>query len=133
LGAGARSNLPTAEQFAIHLIPVDGVDTAGLAETQASLAEELLAQELDALITNSIAEGLARRILEYGLPIICASESGSRQPRFFAGCVVQCRSNGGALPGRMAIGSGQRTDRRYEHCWRSSVVCGNLVATDLSA
>jgi ABC-type sugar transport system substrate-binding protein len=71
-----------AEQFAIHLIPVDGVDTAGLAETQASLAEELLAQELDALITNSIAEGLARRILEYGLPIICASESGSRHPRF---------------------------------------------------
>ena len=64
------------------MIPVDGVDTAGLAETQASLAEELLAQELDALITNPITEGLARRILESGLPIICASESSLRHPRF---------------------------------------------------
>jgi hypothetical protein len=112
---------------------VDGVDTAGLAETQASLAEELLAQELDALITNPIAEGLARRILEYGLPIICASESGIRHPRFFAGCIIRRCSNGRALPGRTAIGSRQRTERRYEHCWRSSAVCGNLVATDLSA
>ena len=72
-----------AEHLGIHLIPVSGLDTEGLTdEAQASLFDELLAQDLNALVINTIYEDRIRRILESGLPVISASESGIRHPRF---------------------------------------------------
>src|SRR3954468_8348167 len=43
-------------------------------EAQLSLLDDLLAQELDALITPRLPEALARRIVSAGLPIVFTDE-----------------------------------------------------------
>src|SRR5512141_427364 len=58
----------------LDLVPLEG-------DEQVGLLEELLAQELDALVLQSITPGLARPILEAGLPLILAAEIDLHHPR----------------------------------------------------
>ena len=72
-----------AEQSGIHVIPIRDIDGAAISdEAQSCLMQELLAHDLDALIGYCMDENLLRRILQSGLPVICASESVTRHPCF---------------------------------------------------
>jgi signal transduction histidine kinase/ABC-type sugar transport system substrate-binding protein len=74
-----------AEQCAIQLISVDIPDPRGLADqAQVSWVEELLAQELDALISKDLPPKLCLQILESGLPIIYATEMDICHTRFIS-------------------------------------------------
>ncbi len=60
----------SAEHCAMHLVSIDVPDPSGLSDqAQVSWVEELLAQELDALISKNLPQQLCLRILESGLPI----------------------------------------------------------------
>jgi signal transduction histidine kinase/AraC-like DNA-binding protein/ABC-type sugar transport system substrate-binding protein/DNA-binding response OmpR family regulator len=65
-----------AQQLAINLIPIEMADRPELLsrEEQASLVEELLAQELDALICWNLSDSLIYHILDCDLPIIYLAE-----------------------------------------------------------
>ncbi len=72
-----------AEQCVIQLISIDIPETRELADQeQVSWVEELLAQELDALISKDLPLKLCLQIMESGLPIIYATEVDLRHPRF---------------------------------------------------
>jgi len=72
-----------AEQVAVQLVLVN-IDRKRhhSEQAQTNLVEELLAQELQALITSYIPESLVERILDAGLPVIFNSEAAICHPRF---------------------------------------------------
>jgi len=73
-----------AQQLAINLIPIEIADRPEILsrEEQASLVEELLAQELDALICWNLSDSLIYHILDCGLPIIYLAEREFRHALF---------------------------------------------------
>jgi len=72
-----------AQQLGIVLVPIDiGRSTALSNEEPTGLVEELLAQELDALICSYLPERLLYQILEAGVPVIHLTESDIRHPLF---------------------------------------------------
>ncbi|RPJ19450.1 MAG: GAF domain-containing protein, partial [Chloroflexi bacterium] len=73
-----------AQQLGLELIPIE---IAGRADTlsveeQVDVVEELLAQQLNALICWSFPESMIDQILDGGLPVIYLSESEIRHPLF---------------------------------------------------
>src|ERR671919_1075625 len=73
-----------AQQLDLQLIPIEIAgrpDTLSV-EEQIGVIEELLAQQLDALICWSFAESVIYQILESGLPVIYLAESEIRHPLF---------------------------------------------------
>lgn len=74
-----------AQQLAIDLVPIDiGHFSRFSQEEHAELVDELLAQDLDALITTYLPDDLAYRILDFGLPVVHLTESDVRHPLFVA-------------------------------------------------
>src|SRR6185436_17094093 len=73
-----------AQQLAINLIPIEIADRPETLspEEQASLVEELLAQELDALICWNLSDSLIQHILDCSLPIIYLAEREIQHPQF---------------------------------------------------
>jgi signal transduction histidine kinase/AraC-like DNA-binding protein/ABC-type sugar transport system substrate-binding protein len=72
-----------AQQLAIDLVPIDiGYAARFSQEEHAELVDELLAQDLDALISSYLPNDLAYRILDFGLPVIHLTETDVRHPRF---------------------------------------------------
>jgi DNA-binding LacI/PurR family transcriptional regulator len=72
-----------AEQCAIQLISIDIPDPRDLGDqAQVSWLEELLAQELDALIGKDLSLNLCVQIMDSGLPIIYATEVDLSHPLF---------------------------------------------------
>ena len=72
-----------AQQFAIDLVPIDiGHSSRFSMEEHAELVDELLAQDLDALISTYLPDDLAYRILDFGLPIVHLTETDIRHPLF---------------------------------------------------
>src|SRR5262245_1425563 len=72
-----------AQQLGIDLVPIDFGRTWELtAEEQIGLVEELLAQELNALICAYLPDSLAYQILDRGVPVIHLTETDVRHPRF---------------------------------------------------
>ena len=72
-----------AQQLAITLVPVDIGHSSTLgSKEELALVDELLAQDLDALICTFLPDGLAYRLLDFGLPIIQLTESDVRHPLF---------------------------------------------------
>jgi signal transduction histidine kinase/AraC-like DNA-binding protein/ABC-type sugar transport system substrate-binding protein/CheY-like chemotaxis protein len=72
-----------AQQLGIDLVPIDLGRTWELtAEEQIGLVEELLAQELNALICAYLPDSLAYQILERGVPVIHLTETDVCHPRF---------------------------------------------------
>jgi signal transduction histidine kinase/ABC-type sugar transport system substrate-binding protein/AraC-like DNA-binding protein len=73
-----------AQQLGLELIPIEiaGRPDALPAEEQIGVVEELLAQELDALICWSFPEGMIHQILAGGLPVIYLSETELRHALF---------------------------------------------------
>lgn len=72
----------TAARFEAKLVPVGGTEQAdGLSHAeQAALADEYLAEELDALIVRTLPEQLIVQLAVAGLPVICLSESTVHHP-----------------------------------------------------
>ncbi|HEU5100956.1 MAG TPA: ATP-binding protein, partial [Roseiflexaceae bacterium] len=74
-----------AQQLAIDLVPIDIAHASRFShEEHAELVDELLAQDLDALISTFLPDDLAYRILDFGLPVIHLTESDVRHPLFVA-------------------------------------------------
>src|SRR6476469_11049911 len=74
-----------AQQLAIDLVPIDiGHSSRFSKEEHAELVDELLAQDLDALISTFLPDDLAYRILDFGLPVIHLTEAAVRHPLFVA-------------------------------------------------
>jgi signal transduction histidine kinase/ABC-type sugar transport system substrate-binding protein/AraC-like DNA-binding protein len=73
-----------AQQLGLDLIPLEiaGRPDALPLEEQIGVVEELLAQELDALICWSFPQRAIHQILEGGLPVIYLSEARMRHPLF---------------------------------------------------
>jgi signal transduction histidine kinase/ABC-type sugar transport system substrate-binding protein/AraC-like DNA-binding protein/CheY-like chemotaxis protein len=72
-----------AQHLGIDLVPIDFGRTWELtAEEQIGLVEELLAQELNALICAYLPDSLAYQILERGVPVIHLTETDVRHPQF---------------------------------------------------
>ena len=79
----------SAEQSAIQLVSADAYPHRDLTDQErTSWIDELLALELDALISKDLPEQLCMQVLNSGLPIIYASESEVRHPRFSAPFVL---------------------------------------------
>jgi signal transduction histidine kinase/AraC-like DNA-binding protein/DNA-binding response OmpR family regulator len=74
-----------AQQLAIDLVPIDiGHSSRFSKEEHAELVDELLAQDLDALISTYLPDDLAYRILDFGLPVVHLTETAVRHPLFVA-------------------------------------------------
>ncbi|MEP7187600.1 MAG: ATP-binding protein [Roseiflexaceae bacterium] len=74
-----------AQQLAIDLVPIDiGHSSRFSNEEHAELVDELLAQDLDALISTYLPDDLTYRILDFGLPVIHLTESDVCHPLFAA-------------------------------------------------
>jgi signal transduction histidine kinase/AraC-like DNA-binding protein/ABC-type sugar transport system substrate-binding protein len=74
-----------AQQLVIDLVPIDiGHSSRFSKEEHAELVDELLAQDLDALISTYLPDDLAYRILDFGLPVIHLTEADVRHPLFVA-------------------------------------------------
>jgi signal transduction histidine kinase/AraC-like DNA-binding protein/ABC-type sugar transport system substrate-binding protein len=72
-----------AQQFAIDLVPIDiGPSSRFSKEQHTELVDELLAQDLDALVSSYLPDDLAYRILDFGLPVIHLTESDVHHPLF---------------------------------------------------
>src|SRR6185436_6680679 len=73
-----------AQQLGLDLLPLEiaGRPDALPLEEQIGVVEELLAQELDALICWSFPQRMIHQILEGGLPVIYLSEARIRHPLF---------------------------------------------------
>jgi len=73
-----------AQQFGVNLIPIEIADQPTLLtpEEQASLVEELLAEDLGALICWNLPPDMIQHLLDLGLPVIYLSESWIRHPLF---------------------------------------------------
>ncbi len=70
-----------AGQLDVQLLPLES-DLGPLApEERVSILEELLAQNLDALIVGGVDDDLARLILDAGVPLILATEIDLHHPR----------------------------------------------------
>src|SRR4026209_48585 len=79
----------SAEKCAIHLVSADTYPHKELTDQERiSWIDELLALELDALISKDLPEQLCLQVLDSGLPIIFASESEVRHPHFSAPFVL---------------------------------------------
>src|SRR5262245_54946163 len=74
-----------AQQLTIDLVSIDiGHSSRFSKEEHAELVDELLAQDLDALISTCLPDDLAYRILDFGLPVIHLTETDVRHPLFVA-------------------------------------------------
>ncbi len=73
-----------AQQLKVNLIPIEITEEAQSLslEEQASLMDELLAEDLRALISWNLPADMIRRLLDHGLPVIYLCESGIRHPLF---------------------------------------------------
>ncbi len=73
-----------AQDLAVALVSVDAARPPAQLSTeeQISLVEELLAQELDALISTYLPDSLAYRLLDAGIPVIHLTETEVRHPHF---------------------------------------------------
>lgn len=73
-----------AKQFNVILVPIEIAEQpATLAlEEQGALVDELLAEDLDALICWNLPDNMLRRLLDFGLPAIYLSESQITHPLF---------------------------------------------------
>src|SRR5690349_21475742 len=73
-----------AQQLNVNLIPIEIIDhpTTLSPEEQTSLMDELLAEDLGALISWNLPANIVQRLLDLNLPIICPSESRIRHPLF---------------------------------------------------
>src|SRR5688572_25712700 len=73
-----------AQQLNLDLIPIEITDepTRLSPEEQASLVDELLAEDLRALICWSLPADMIRRLLNFGLPLIYLVQSPIRHPLF---------------------------------------------------
>lgn len=72
-----------AQQFAIDLVPINiGHSSRFSKEQHTELVDELLAQDLDALISTYLPDDLAYHILDFGLPVIHLTESDVQHPLF---------------------------------------------------
>jgi signal transduction histidine kinase/AraC-like DNA-binding protein/DNA-binding response OmpR family regulator len=71
-----------AQQLAVDLVAIV-IENLNMRsdEELVSLVEEVLAQDLDALIGWNLSEPLTHRLLEMGLPIVHLSETALRHPR----------------------------------------------------
>jgi signal transduction histidine kinase/ABC-type sugar transport system substrate-binding protein/AraC-like DNA-binding protein len=76
--------LQKAQQLGLQLVPIEiaGRPNSLTPEEQISVVEELLSQELDALICWYFPEKMIQQILARGLPVIYLSESEVRHPLF---------------------------------------------------
>ena len=70
-----------ASQLDVLLIPLEVDLTPLTAEERVGIVEELLAQNLDALIISGLDRTLAYLILDAGVPLIIATENDIRHPR----------------------------------------------------
>jgi hypothetical protein len=70
--------------FDVNLIPIEIADQPALLtpEEQAGLVEELLAEDLGALICWNLPPDMIQHLLDLGLPVIYLSESSIRHPLF---------------------------------------------------
>jgi signal transduction histidine kinase/AraC-like DNA-binding protein len=74
-----------AQQLGIDLLSVDrGFSVTPSAEDEIAFLEELLAQELNALICSYMPDRLVQRVLASGIPVIHLTESDRRHPLFAA-------------------------------------------------
>lgn len=74
-----------AQQLTIDLVPIEiGYAARFSREEHAELVDELLAQDLDALISTYLPDDLTYRILDFGLPVIHLTESDVCHPLFAA-------------------------------------------------
>src|SRR5687768_11132851 len=76
-----------AQQLPIDFIPIDVLIDKHPVVTKhnyANFVDELLAQDLDALITSGFSEELYPFILERNLPIISLVEADLEHPRFIS-------------------------------------------------
>src|SRR5690349_21834690 len=73
-----------AQQLNVNLIPIEITDhpTSLSPEEETSLMDELLAEDLGALICWNLPPNIVQRLLDLELPIICPSESRIRHPLF---------------------------------------------------
>lgn len=72
-----------AQQCDLDLVPIEiGVSSQLTDEEQLQLIDELLAQDIDALLTSYLPHDLAQQILAVGLPIIHLTETSLRHPLF---------------------------------------------------
>ena len=79
----------SAEKYAIHLVSTDAYSRRVLTDQERiRWIDEMLALELDALISKDLPEQLCVQVLDSGLPMIYASESDVRHPRFAAPFVL---------------------------------------------
>ncbi len=73
------------QQHGIGVVPIDAVSPylyALSTDEQISLIEELLVQEIDALICQDWPESFATRLLDPGIPVVTLTESNLRHPLF---------------------------------------------------
>ncbi len=74
-----------AQQLAVDLVPIDIGHSSRFSQAEhTELVDELLAQDLDALISTYLPDDLAYRILDFGLPVIHLTETNVRHPLFVA-------------------------------------------------
>src|SRR5690242_19744704 len=73
-----------AQQLQVNLIPIEITEQAQMlsAEEQAGLVDELLAEDLRALICWNLPAEMIQRLLDFGLPVISLVQSGIRHPLF---------------------------------------------------
>src|SRR4051812_20949131 len=72
-----------AQQREVELVQIEiGLSSQPSAEEQLELIDELIAQDLDALITAYLPDDLALQVLDVGLPIIHLTETNVRHPLF---------------------------------------------------
>lgn len=78
-----ESVIQTAHQLGVQLVPIDLGQSAKLAQDEyPALLEELIAQDLDALVTTYLPEELTWQVLSSGLPVVQITESDLRHPLF---------------------------------------------------
>jgi signal transduction histidine kinase/ABC-type sugar transport system substrate-binding protein/AraC-like DNA-binding protein/DNA-binding response OmpR family regulator len=77
--------LQRAQQLAIDLVSIDISFRSELSvEQEIAFVEDLLAQELNALICSYLPDRLVGRVLEHGIPVIHLTEADRRHPLFVA-------------------------------------------------
>lgn len=73
-----------AKQFNVILVPIEIAEQPATltSEEQGALVDELLAEDLDALICWNLPDNMIHRLLDFGLPAIYLSESQINHPLF---------------------------------------------------
>ncbi|HEU5013116.1 MAG TPA: ATP-binding protein [Roseiflexaceae bacterium] len=78
-----ESVIQTAQQLGVQLVPIDIGQSSKLAQDEyPALLEELIAQDLDALVTTYLPDELTYQVLSSGLPVVQITESDVRHPLF---------------------------------------------------